>query len=164
MTIWTGGAGTNDLSQDHGQPPSGERFRAVIVPPQMSDRVLGVLDRIDSALAAVADCAVSQATRRRAGNTNRPRNDLLRAARLRRMSPSGSGRPMSRQELADLVNAQLALQDVRHAPLDGGYIGKLERGVHRWPQLAYREAFRRVLDATEDAELGFYVRRRPSTS
>jgi hypothetical protein len=32
-------------------------------------------------------------------------NDLLRVARLALRSPSGSGRPMSRQELADAVNA-----------------------------------------------------------
>jgi hypothetical protein len=32
-------------------------------------------------------------------------NDRLRAARLRIASPSGSGRPMSRQELADEINA-----------------------------------------------------------
>lgn len=67
---------------------------------------------------------------------------------------------MSRQDLADLVNAYLAKQNVRHAPLDGGYIGKLERGVHRWPQQAYRDAFRAILGVANDADLGFYIRRR----
>lgn len=89
-----------------------------------------------------------------------PPNEHLRAARLRRLSPSGSGRPMSRQDLADLVNAQLAAQGVHHAPLDAGYVGKLERGTHRWPQQAYRDAFRAVLGADSDADLGLYVRRR----
>lgn len=68
---------------------------------------------------------------------------------------------MSRQDLADLINAHLAEHKVRHAPLDGGYIGKLERGVHRWPQQAYRDAFRSVLGVATYAELGFYIRRRP---
>lgn len=35
------------------------------------------------------------------------KNERLRAARLRTLSPSGSGRPMSRQELADQGNAVL---------------------------------------------------------
>ncbi|MCP2323543.1 hypothetical protein HDA40_002050 [Hamadaea flava] len=67
---------------------------------------------------------------------------------------------MSRQDLADLVNAHLGKQKIRHAPIDAGYVGKLERGVHRWPQEAYRDAFRAVLDVTTYVELGFYIRRR----
>jgi hypothetical protein len=38
----------------------------------------------------------------------RPPNHLLRQARLRMRSPSGSGRAMSRQERANAVNARLA--------------------------------------------------------
>jgi hypothetical protein len=38
----------------------------------------------------------------------KPPSHLLREARLRMPSPSGSGRPMGRQELADAVNAYLA--------------------------------------------------------
>lgn len=95
----------------------------------------------------------------RSSTAGLPPNERLRTARLRRLSPSGSGRPMSRQDLADLVNAQLAAQGVKHAPLDAGYVGKLERGTHRWPQRAYRDAFREVLGAVSDADLGFYVRR-----
>jgi hypothetical protein len=40
--------------------------------------------------------------------SNRERNALLSGARLRQVSPSGSGRPMSRQELADAVSSHLA--------------------------------------------------------
>lgn len=84
-------------------------------------------------------------------------NHRLRSARLKLTSPSGSGRPLSRQELADLLNADLARCGVNHAPLDGTYIGKLERGLHRWPQAAYRAAFRRVLGSSSDSELGFFI-------
>ncbi len=94
--------------------------------------------------------------------TDRRANDRLRQARTRRESPSGSGRRLSRRELADLVNAELAERGLRHGVVDDKYVGKLERGEHRWPQRAYREAFRAVLGACTDAELGFYVMRRES--
>jgi hypothetical protein len=67
---------------------------------------------------------------------------------------------MSRQELAEAVNAWLAgagERAQREATLDANHIGKLERGEHRWPNDLRREAFRQVLDAATDAELGFYI-------
>jgi hypothetical protein len=91
----------------------------------------------------------------------KPPNHLLRQARRRLPSPSGSERPMSRQELADAVNAYLAGKDderhQREATLDANHIGKLERGEHRWPNDPRREAFRHVLKAATDAELGFRI-------
>jgi len=66
---------------------------------------------------------------------------------------------MSRQELAEAINAYLWLEHERTASLDENYIGKLERGDHRWPQGFYREAFRAILHARTDAELGFHIRR-----
>jgi tetratricopeptide (TPR) repeat protein len=93
----------------------------------------------------------------------KPPNHLLREARRRLPSPSGSGRPMSRQELADGVNAYLASKDderyQREATLDANHIGKLERGEHRWLNDMRREAFRHVLKAATDTELGFYITR-----
>ena len=80
-------------------------------------------------------------------------NDTLRSARLRRASPSGSGRPMSRQELADAANGYLPVA------IDDKYIGKLERGIYRWPNRQHRAALRRALDVETDVELGFYVDR-----
>src|SRR5262249_49547003 len=82
--------------------------------------------------------------------------------RLRTPSPSGSGRPMSRQELADAVNAWLYQHDPSEATLDANYIGKLERGEHRWPSRPRRHTFARVLRAVGDADLGFYVNRPPN--
>jgi len=88
-------------------------------------------------------------------------NTQLRAARERMLSPTGSQRPMSRQELAETINAYLWHKHRRRAALDGNYIGKLERGDHRWPQEIYREAFRAVLQVAADAEIGFYIIRTP---
>ncbi|MEV4199362.1 hypothetical protein [Micromonospora globbae] len=71
---------------------------------------------------------------------------------------------MSRQELAEAVNGYLWNTHSRRAALDGNYVGKLERGHHRWPQAIYREAFRAVLGAGTDAEIGFYINRGNGTA
>ncbi len=89
-----------------------------------------------------------------------PRNTLLRQARLRLLSPSGSGQQMSRQELAEAINAYLWTAHEIDGRLDETDIGKLERGEHRWPRAPRREAFRAVLGAAVDSELGFYPNRR----
>jgi hypothetical protein len=91
-------------------------------------------------------------------------NNELTAARKALPSPSGSGRPMSRQELADLCNAALATkyaaQDRR--PRWAGFtektIGALERGETRWPNDDYRWALCTVLKADERT-LGLYIDR-----
>jgi hypothetical protein len=73
------------------------------------------------------------------------------------LSPSGSGLCLSREELSDAIVAYLA----EHRPglrcnLNSGYIGKLERGIYRWPFAHYREALRAILGRSTDAELGFF--------
>ncbi|RCG22489.1 XRE family transcriptional regulator [Sphaerisporangium album] len=65
---------------------------------------------------------------------------------------------MSRQELADLVNAWVHERLGRVACLTANYIGKLERGLVSWPNADYRAALRDVLGACADRDLGF---RRP---
>jgi hypothetical protein len=64
---------------------------------------------------------------------------------------------MSRQELAEAVNAYLFATTGRVSNLDGSYVGRLERREYRWSGKAYRHAFRAVLGASVDAELGFYI-------
>jgi hypothetical protein len=92
-------------------------------------------------------------------------NQRLRQARLRMPSPSGSGRPLSRQELADQANEFVFGSTGREACLDANYIGKLERGEHRWPNDLYRRALRAVLDAAKDSDLGFFIiRSSPGTA
>ncbi|WP_435581584.1 XRE family transcriptional regulator [Amycolatopsis thermoflava] len=87
-------------------------------------------------------------------------NDQLRQARERTESPTQPGECLSRQELADLVNQHIAVHHKSQAVIDANYIGKLERGVIRWPSVLYREALRAVLGASSDAALGFINRRR----
>jgi transcriptional regulator with XRE-family HTH domain len=67
---------------------------------------------------------------------------------------------MSRQELAEAVNAHVYATTGRRARLDAGYIGKLERGEHRWPRADHRQGLRAVLGVATDAEIGMYNRRR----
>jgi hypothetical protein len=89
-------------------------------------------------------------------------NHLLRAARQAAGSPASPGLAMSRSELAESVNASIYRRTGREARLDGHYVAKLERGVIRWPGDGYRTAFREVLGAATDSDLGFRMPRRNS--
>jgi hypothetical protein len=64
---------------------------------------------------------------------------------------------MSRWDLAEAVAAWLFEQAGHVANIGAEYVGKLERGEHRWPSAHYRTAFRAVLGAESDAQLGFFV-------
>lgn len=88
------------------------------------------------------------------------RNELLRAARERTVSPTCPGGRLTQRELAEAVNRYLWERYEQVVELDDNYIGKLERGVIRRPNTCYREAFRAVLGASSDAELGFRSARR----
>jgi len=84
-------------------------------------------------------------------------NDRLRLARERQPSPTRPGEPMSRSELATLVNALLFGPDkARFGSFNANYLGKLERGEIHWPQDQYRAALRHILKADTDEDLGFY--------
>jgi transcriptional regulator with XRE-family HTH domain len=89
--------------------------------------------------------------------TSLPPNTLLAAARRRLSSPTGSGRELSRQEVAEAVNEYLWTTYNERASLSRNYIGKLEQGKHRWPRKRYREALRHVLGVANDTDLGFFV-------
>lgn len=79
-------------------------------------------------------------------------NGLLRAAR------EAAG--LTQGELAERANRRAEQLSGRAAAMDGDYVGKLERGVHRWPHKDYRRALCDVLHAASDAGLGFYDTRR----
>ncbi|MGK8500661.1 hypothetical protein [Nocardia asiatica] len=81
-------------------------------------------------------------------------NHQLTAARAQTRSEV-TGHSLSRAELADAVNAWVYRRTGRVVQLSGNYIGKLERGVFRWPNEDYRAGLRAVLGVTTDAELGF---------
>lgn len=91
-------------------------------------------------------------------------NRLLVQARQRLTSPQRPGQPLSRAELADAINAALDhLYPGRNLTahyVDHRWVGKLERGEHRWPSSERRNALRQVLGATTDTELGLYSPRR----
>lgn len=87
-------------------------------------------------------------------------NRLLRAARERVPSPSAPGEHASRAEVAEAVNAWLWEATGKCHALDAHYLARLERGVARWPNAAYRSGLRHVLGAPDDAALGFTPSRR----
>ncbi|WP_141714098.1 hypothetical protein [Micromonospora inyonensis] len=64
---------------------------------------------------------------------------------------------MSRQELADAVNAHAHAHAGCRSAVDARYIGKLERGEHRWPFEPYRTALREILRKSTNADLGFFI-------
>lgn len=91
-------------------------------------------------------------------------NEQLRSVRRSWLSPSGSGRVLSRQELADGCNQILEAMYAeagnarRWAGMTATYVGALERGEVRWPNQDYRAALRAFFDAT-DIDLGLYIDR-----
>lgn len=87
-------------------------------------------------------------------------NHLLRAARHRLPSPGAPGEHASRAEVASAVNQWLWRETGKRYELDAHYLAKLERGVARWPNAAYRSGLRHVLVAQDDAALGFRPPRR----
>ncbi|MGW0252461.1 hypothetical protein ACWDYH_38140 [Nocardia goodfellowii] len=88
-------------------------------------------------------------------------NHQLSAARTRIRSAT-TGHPLSRAELADAVNAWVYRQTGRVIELSGNYVGKLERGVFRWPNADFRAGLRAILGVATDAELGFRPAERSS--
>jgi hypothetical protein len=89
-------------------------------------------------------------------------NEALVAARLAQPSRSRPRQPLSRHELAQLINQYIWDNYRQETPVDENYIGKLERGVVRWPQALYREAMAAVLAAAHPEDLGFRPRHRAS--
>jgi transcriptional regulator with XRE-family HTH domain len=87
--------------------------------------------------------------------SSRP-NDLLRTAR------EAAG--LTQEQLAELANAQAEMVTNRPGAMDADYIGKLERGIHTWPNKHYRQALRSVLGRQKDAELGFFSSRSRATT
>lgn len=83
-------------------------------------------------------------------------NDLLRAAR--------EAVGLTQGQLAELANAQVEQATDKPGAMDADYIGKLERGIHRWPNRHYRTALRAVLHRDADAELGFFSTRSRATT
>jgi hypothetical protein len=82
-------------------------------------------------------------------------NDLLRAARQRTASLTSPDVCLSRQELAELVNAWVWDHHEKTVEHGANWVGQLERGKIRWPGTVSREAIRAILGVSTDAALGF---------
>jgi len=82
-------------------------------------------------------------------------NDKFRDARERTKSPDHPDECLSRQELADKANAWIWEHHGKQYDLNKNYVGKIEQGVIRWPDAVRRAAFRAILKAPKDSELGF---------
>jgi transcriptional regulator with XRE-family HTH domain len=76
-----------------------------------------------------------------------------------RLSGARLAAGLTQEQLAEVANAEVETLTDHAGGMDADYISKLERGVHTWPNRGYRQALRRVLAVTTDADLGFYSRR-----
>lgn len=87
-------------------------------------------------------------------------NTVLRQCRQRLPSPHRAGQSLSRGEFAEAVNAALhtLYPDGAAAGLavDARWVGKLERGEHRWPCEERRAALRLVTDVRSDVAIGLW--------
>jgi hypothetical protein len=86
----------------------------------------------------------------------------LKLQQRREATPSRivPGQEMGRTELAEAVNDYIWRTRGERRDLDGHTIARYERGAVRWPNEEYREAFRFILEAADDAELGFVPARK----
>ncbi|MGH3831012.1 MAG: XRE family transcriptional regulator [Pseudonocardiaceae bacterium] len=87
-------------------------------------------------------------------------NDRFRAARERTASLDHPDEGLSRRALAELANAWIWEHHKTVTSLDANHVGKIERGLVRWPSKLCRDAFRAILGAPTDAALGFINPRR----
>ncbi|WP_454852281.1 hypothetical protein [Promicromonospora soli] len=83
-------------------------------------------------------------------------NEHLRRRREATPSPSGSGLPMTRAELAAAVNEYIWSTTGERRYIDVDMLARYERGQNRWPGSYYRDGLRAVLGVEDDADLGFH--------
>lgn len=67
---------------------------------------------------------------------------------------------MTRGELAEAVNRHVWAVERQEIRLDAATVARYERGMIRWPNVAYRTGLRAVLGVDRDSDLGFYPTRR----
>ncbi len=97
----------------------------------------------------------NKSTENKSAESKSTENKLLRSARERTVSLISPDVCLSRQELAELVNAWVWEHHHKVVDASENYVGKLERGIICWPGKLYREAFRAIFDVSTDAALGF---------
>ncbi|MGH3830791.1 MAG: XRE family transcriptional regulator [Pseudonocardiaceae bacterium] len=83
-------------------------------------------------------------------------NNEFREARKNTESPTHPGYCLTREELAELVNAWIYdHHKKKETEASANYIGQVENGRIRWPGKLYREAFRAIFGVSADSDLGF---------
>ncbi|MEO7193725.1 MAG: XRE family transcriptional regulator [Pseudonocardiaceae bacterium] len=83
-------------------------------------------------------------------------NNQFRDARENTESLTHLGYCLTRQELAELVNAYIYDRHTKKmTEASANYIGQVESGKIRWPGKLYREAFREIFGVSADSDLGF---------
>ncbi|MGH3913826.1 MAG: hypothetical protein ACRDTC_10520 [Pseudonocardiaceae bacterium] len=73
-------------------------------------------------------------------------------------------RALTQAQVATSVAELVDQATGRRCGIDADYVSKVERGEISWPGTAYRSAFRAVLGAASDADLGFYCSRSSETT
>ncbi|MGH3942231.1 MAG: hypothetical protein ACRDTG_27150 [Pseudonocardiaceae bacterium] len=68
-------------------------------------------------------------------------------------------RAFTQAQVAEMVAELVEQATGQRCGIDADYVSKVERGEINWPGPAYRAAFRTVLGAASDADLGFYSSR-----
>ncbi|NNJ61805.1 MAG: hypothetical protein HKP61_12835 [Dactylosporangium sp.] len=109
----------------------------------------------DSFLGGVGHLPLPPAVTSHGQQRGRKPNNLLRQARLRAPSPAAPNRSLSRQELAEAVNAWVYDHTGQVTCLDEQHIRRYEAGHCRNPCPSYRQALRAILHVGNDEALGF---------
>jgi len=73
-------------------------------------------------------------------------------------------RVLTQAQVAEMVAEVVERATGRRCGIDADYVSKVERGEISWPGAAYRSAFRTVLGAASDADLGFSCPRSRETT
>ncbi len=73
-------------------------------------------------------------------------------------------RALTQAQVAERAAEVVEQATGRRCGIDADYVSKVERGEISWPGAAYRSAFRTVLGATSDADLGFSCPRSSETT
>ncbi|MGQ0773639.1 MAG: hypothetical protein ACT4NY_04330 [Pseudonocardiales bacterium] len=73
-------------------------------------------------------------------------------------------RVLTQAQVAEMVAEAVERATGRRCGIDADYVSKVERGEISWPGVDYRSAFRAVLGATSDADLGLSCPRSSETT
>jgi hypothetical protein len=79
--------------------------------------------------------------------------------RNQRFAAARAAHRVTEGQLAEQVANYVCRRTGRRPPIDADHVSRIERGLITWPGRDYREAFRAILGADSDADLGFHYSR-----